>query len=141
MPRLSSLVTIRNELRDIVRKVKKPEDVIVGFTQRYAIFVHERTDLTHRVGQAKFLESAAIEHRDVLAEIVRRVFDTTGDFQQALLVAGLRLQREAQLRTPVDTSALRSSAFTTTEGNLNREADLAFGRSENIRKSAKTKKQ
>lgn len=34
----------------------KPQ-VIVGYTQNYAIFVHERLELRHPIGQAKFLSS------------------------------------------------------------------------------------
>lgn len=39
------------------KNTKKPQAVIYN-TANYAIYVHERTELNHKVGQAKFLSSA-----------------------------------------------------------------------------------
>lgn len=45
--------------------------VAVFYTQHYAIYVHERTDLRHKTGkQAKFLEQPAKEHRDDILRII-----------------------------------------------------------------------
>lgn len=54
--------------------------VVLGFGTDYAIFVHERTDLRHRVGQAKFL-SAAIDAmtRDFKAELTARITQNLRD--------------------------------------------------------------
>lgn len=50
----------------------------VGFSAPYAFWVHERLDLRHPVGQAKFLESALLDmvpqFEQALAEAVRAQF-------------------------------------------------------------------
>lgn len=124
--------------------------VIVGFTQAYALFVHENIEMKWRgyprdrqvrrdkegvartgykpatgphsaglfwgpTGQAKFLEAPARELAKELGAIVRRALTSGKTMAQGLLLAGLRLQREAQKRVPVDTGALRASAFTRLE--------------------------
>jgi hypothetical protein len=89
--------------------------VIVGYTQAYAVWVHENVDATFKVGQAKFLEEPARLLRTVLGKIVGDAVRRGATILQALLLAGLRLQRESQLLCPVDTGALRASAFTREE--------------------------
>ncbi len=86
--------------------------VLVGYTQAYAIFVHENLEAIHPVGQAKYLEQPARELAGVLAQIVVDACKKGKTLTQALLLAGLRLQRESQKLCPVDTSALKNSAFT-----------------------------
>lgn len=88
--------------------------VSVGFTQNYAVYVHENLEAYHKVGQAKFLEQPARELSDdgTLGGIVKQAMAKGSTLAQGLLLAGLRLQRDAQLLTPVDTGALRASAFT-----------------------------
>ncbi len=44
--------------------------IVVGFSAPYAIFVHEDAVAIHRVGQYKFLETAAIETADEVGEII-----------------------------------------------------------------------
>ncbi len=66
-------------------------------------------------GQAKFLEQPARELKDVFAKIVRDAMARKSTLAQALLLAGLRLQRESQKLVPVDTGNLRASAFTRIE--------------------------
>lgn len=52
-----------------------------------------------------------------LGQIAQQAYYKGATMGQSLLIAGLRLQREAQLLTPVDTGALRNSAFTKLERN------------------------
>lgn len=66
-------------------------------------------------GQSKFLEQPLREHRETLAMIVVEMLSKGRTFAQALLAAGLRLQRESQLLVPVDTGNLKASAFTRLE--------------------------
>lgn len=66
-------------------------------------------------GQSKFLEQPLREHREVLARIVIEMLSKGKTMAQALLVAGLRLQRESQMLVPIDTGNLRASAFTRLE--------------------------
>lgn len=107
--------------------------VQVGFTQRYAVYVHENLDAYHPVGQAKFLEEPARTFQPEIARVVNEVYKKTGSMRQALLIGGLFLQRKAQERTPVDTSALRASAYTAAEEDAEGAAAEAFNASEQIR--------
>lgn len=84
----------------------------VGFSQSYAIHVHENLAAVHPVGQAKFLEQPARTMRNELLGTVRSLLLAGKTMSQALLVAGLKLQRAAQRLCPVDTGALKNSAFT-----------------------------
>ena len=92
----------------------------VGYTQSYAVWVHERMDVFHPVGQAKFLEQPARElgSNGTLARIVSQTMRSGGTLRQALLSAGLHLQRASQMLCPVDTGALRNSAFTRIEEGM-----------------------
>lgn len=86
--------------------------VSVGYTQNYALHVHEDMQAVHPVGQAKFLEQPAREGQQKIASIVRRAVKSGLSMLQGLLMAGLWLQRQSQLMVPVDTGSLRNSAFT-----------------------------
>src|SRR5262249_51644597 len=103
---------IVTKLRSLLSKSRGEDDVSVsvGYTQWYAIFVHERLDLRHPVGQAKFLEQPARELGPELGLMVQKSLQSGQTLGQALYQAGLRLQRESQLLCPVDTGALRDSA-------------------------------
>ncbi len=90
--------------------------VTVGFTASYTIPVHENMQAVHPVGQAKFLEEPARTLSAELGRLSRDVVARGGTMSQGLLVAGLRLQREAMQLCPVDTGALRASAFTRLDG-------------------------
>jgi len=112
--------------------------VVVGYSQSYAAEVHERTDVSHRVGQAKYLESVV---RSQEGEITRRLRNTPQDkLPEALLKAGLFIQRESQEIVPVDTSALKSSAFTTVEEELDRVATESRTKAEALRLSVLAKR-
>lgn len=67
-------------------------------------------------GQAKFLEQPARENRARYAAIVAGEMRKGRTLVEALLVAGLALQRDSQLLVPVDTGNLKNSAFTRPEG-------------------------
>lgn len=48
-------------------------EVLVGYTQSYAIYVHENLDARHKPGKyAKYLETPARENRDEMIRIIRR---------------------------------------------------------------------
>lgn len=65
--------------------------------------------------QPKFLETPLREKRDLLARIVVTALGQGKTMAQALLLAGLRLQRESMMLVPVDTGNLKASAFTRLE--------------------------
>ena len=87
-------------------------DAKVGYSANYALHVHERTDIPHKTGQAKYLETPLKTKRKELEKIIKDALKrglTTG---QAVLMAGLYLQRESQKLVPVDTGYLKNSAYT-----------------------------
>ena len=129
------------KLRKYCKDNKGPGEltVVVGYSQSYALEVHERTDVKRRVGQPKFLETAA----RVLEPDIRKMLANVKpeDFADALLRCGLLIQRESQKLTPVDTSALRASAFTTLDKDLDRIATEARTRAEGIRTKVLAKRE
>lgn len=131
MAKVVGLDELNRKLKKLAKKAKKDtnEDVIVGFTQNYAIYVHERTELRHKPGkQAKFLETPARTMQGELFRIVKTVYEKTGSLMSGLTLAGLRLQREAQKITPIETGALKASAFTAKESNAPAKAAQAQAR-------------
>lgn len=103
--------------------------VIVGFTAAYALFVHENMEMRLAgqprpsglgvywgpKGGPKFLEAPFRELKDVLVGIIQKALKKGVPMSQALLLAGLRVQRESMQRTPVEYGNLRASAFTRIE--------------------------
>lgn len=108
--------------------------VVVGYTVNYAIYVHENMEASHPIGQAKFLERPAREHAKEIGRIVRTAMKRGVDLVTALVLGGLRLQRESQLLTPLDTSALRNSAFTAKESEKEGVSQAAFQRAMTLAK-------
>lgn len=109
----------------------KNVSIVVGYSQSYALEVHERTDVRRRVGQPKFLETAARQLEPEIRETLRH--SPQNKLAENMLQCGLLIQREAQKLTPVDTSALKASAFTTVEEDLEIVSTEARARAEIIR--------
>lgn len=86
--------------------------VIVGYTQNYAIYVHENLDAAHPVGNAKFLERPFRDIEPNVPHIVGQAVRKGATLPQALMIVGLAVQRASQEQVPVDTGALKGSAFT-----------------------------
>lgn len=112
--------------------------VVVGYTQSYAVNVHEDLDASHRAGKtAKFLEGPAREYNTQISELINRTYKATKDIKKALMVGGLFLQRKSQMIVPIDTGALRASAFTALDKDAASAAAQAHAGSEAIRRSRK----
>lgn len=118
---MASNVDAKNVLRSLNRlknKRNKRESVIVGYTANYAMQVHENQkaqsnrEARDGVGQWKFLEQPFRELRKQLLKIITVASKAGVSTKQALLLAGLRLQRESQKLVPVNTGNLKGSAFT-----------------------------
>lgn len=116
-------ITGKKALIDKLKKHVKAMDggkhvnsAVVGYTQTYAMIVHEDLDARHKPGKsAKYLEIPA---RTYHAEIVKRIVSTTkatGSLVKGLLAAALFLQRKSQQIVPVDTGALKASAYSKVE--------------------------
>lgn len=118
MAEIKNLEKVIAQLRARAAKARKDTQasVAVSFHTDYAVFVHEDLEAFHPVGQAKFLEEPARTNQAKYAAIVEKALQQGKTVSQALLLAGLSLQRDAQILTPVDTGNLRASATTTLEG-------------------------
>lgn len=114
MPQVKGLKSLVEKLKAQGAKGKRV-DVLVGYTQNYALAVHENLSAYHTVGQAKYLEQPARENKKRYAAIVRALSLKGVPLDQALVAAGLELQRDSMLLVPVDTGALKASAFTKRE--------------------------
>lgn len=102
--------------------------IAVGYTAYYALYVHENLDpktmgldisrasglgvLWGPHGQPKFLEAPFRQNKEKYAKIVRRALRAGMTVTQALLMAGLELQKDSQELVPVEYGNLRMSAFT-----------------------------
>lgn len=112
---------------------------VVGYTAKYALWVHENRAMKWKGkprgggrdskgrfkkgrgvywgprGRAGFLLDVAREQSAELGRVVFEALRKGRTMAEAVLAAGLRLQRESQRNVPVDTGALRASAFTRVE--------------------------
>jgi hypothetical protein len=142
MPKIENLNRLMQKLDKLKAKGKDASNasVTVGFTQNYAAAVHENLEAHHDVGQAKFLEQPARElnNNGELSRLVSAAVKAGKTVEQGLLVAGLRIQREAQKLTPVDTGALKASAFTSITRDENQAAADAFERSNALKRAKMT---
>lgn len=113
MVKIDGINKVRARLEAMRRRGAEADaSVSVGYTQRYALFVHENLNARHPIGNAKYLEGPARRLAGTLGKIVTEVYKKTKSMVQSLLVVGLRLQRESQEEVPIDTGALKASAFT-----------------------------
>lgn len=46
--------------------------IFVGYTQAYAVYVHENLEANHENGQSKFLESAVRDNQAGIIDIIKR---------------------------------------------------------------------
>ena len=118
---------------DAMARGGKGSSVVTGFTAGYALSVHENLEMRgagkpRRSGHGlywdpqgiagpKFLENPARElsNSGELSRILTSLVRSGKTVMQGLLACGLRIQREAQQRVPVDTGVLKASAFTRVE--------------------------
>lgn len=133
MPRIEGLPGVLKALQKAAKKYGEEHvSVIVGYTANYALHVHENIEMKakglprHKPskgnywdppgrGQAKFLEQPARELKREFQRIIATACENGATLKKAILIAGLRLQRESQQLVPVDTGNLKASAFTREE--------------------------
>lgn len=117
------------------------EDVIVGYTQNYAVYVHEDMKARHKEGKtAKYLEKAVKIVQPLINGILLQVMNAGKSITQGMLLVGLRIQRESMMIVPIDTGALRASAFTARDSQAASAASTAQARSESLKNKAKDKR-
>lgn len=133
--KVDGLTSLQQKLTALKAQANDPDaEVVVGFSQKYAVDVHENLEARHAAGkQAKYLEAPARRLHLELAKIVRDVFKRTGSWSKGLLMAGLRLLREAQQVVPIDTSALKASGYVAFKKDEASASSAAFSKSEGIR--------
>jgi len=146
MPKIEGLTRLMSKLKNLSKTVGEEASkasVTTGFTQNYAVYVHENLESKHDVGQAKFLEqpSRQLNNSGELGRIVGTAVKRGASVEQGLLLAGLRIQGEAQLLTPVDTGALKASAFTSITKDEEQAAGEALSRSQEIKRSKQASRQ
>lgn len=139
MPTITGISNVKSKLRKLTRQYGKVEPVVVGFTQSYAVFVHE-IPARHITGNDQFLLGPAKRMHGQMAKIVETVTANTFSLQHGLSAAGLELQKAAQNEVPVETGALKASAFTAKESELNSEAAKAYQKGEAVRSKYKAAK-
>ena len=133
MATIDGFMGLQKTLQGIKKQAKLQSEprVAVGYTAKYAIYVHESVGMKMKgkprprrrgkywdpqgQAQAKFLEEPARSMQGELARIITKVMQKTGNMRSALLTAGFRLQRESQKKCPVNTGNLKNSAFTRVE--------------------------
>lgn len=142
MPKITGLNELQKKLkrrREEARNCNRSS--VVGYTQSYGIYVHEDLTAQHAEGkQAKYLEAPARNLGGVLGGIIETVYRKTKNMPKALMVAALRLQRESQEIVPIDTGALRASAFSAMDVDEDKEAAAARARSDAIRSAMSLKR-
>jgi hypothetical protein len=123
---IEGVAKLTARLNQMKRSIKDGVDVEVGFAAPYALFVHENLEMKLKgqprpsgkgvywgpSGQAKYLEQPAREMRGELGKLVGKLVKAGTSFEDALMIAGLKLQRAAQKLVPVEYGELRQSAFT-----------------------------
>lgn len=128
---LKAVKTVLEELQD--EATKDQVTYVVGYTQNYALAVHENptSARSQKRGKSnKYLEKPARNDEQNIARVVRETYEQTKSLDQALMVGGLYLQRISQEIVPIDTGALRVSAFTAHEDDLEEVATAAYAASE-----------
>ena len=108
------------KLRAKAAAVKKDVEAsaVTGYTASYGIYVHENLEAKHKPGkQAKFLEAPArrLSSDGTFTRVIKDAVLAGQTVAQGILKAALYLQRESMKLVPVDTGALRASAFTKLE--------------------------
>ncbi len=84
---------------------------VVGFQAFYALWVHEKLDVSHPTGQAKFLEEPARTQGNAIAAACRQAMKAGADLEVGLKASADKLLELAKARVPVDTGFLRDSGF------------------------------
>lgn len=109
---------------------------VVGYTQRYAMAVHE-VPARHAPGkQANYLLGPArkLANSGELNRVLRLAYKRTeGDLEEAVLTVAYRVLRDSQQVVPIDTSALKASGYACLEKDADSVAEAAFAESESIR--------
>lgn len=140
MKLIGSLLTVKRKLGVLINQARDANvSAVAGYTQTYSVVVHENLDAAHAPGKtAKYLQIPLHENIRLIAGMINKHYLRTGDLGAALLVGCKFLQKVSQQIVPVDTGALRASAFSCMADDEDAVATAAFYQSESIRLAAKS---
>jgi len=135
MAEIFGLHAVKAAFQKLKKKFGKDSPiVVVGYTANYAAYVHEDKEAAHTAGtQAKFLEEPKRTKAKEIAGIITTALKAGATLEHSLLMGGMRLQRESQQLVPVDVGALKASAFTA----IDRDVDIAIAAAEGRFEAAK----
>lgn len=103
---------VLSELRKRRRVLEdQSSEVTVGYSAPYAAAVHERLDVHHPIGQAKYLEQPLRTEEKAMRDIVRSRLRARETLKQAHLTAAKHLMKISLQLVPIDTGVLRGSWF------------------------------
>jgi len=105
----ASVERLRAKLFNDAKKYRDCPAIFVEYTAPYAIWVHEKTWVQHRIGQAKFLEAAAKRSRERMKNAIAEDLKAGKSFRQANRRAAQILLYDSSRLVPVDTGELRRS--------------------------------
>lgn len=91
--------------------------VRVSYSTSYAVKVHERLDVFHPTGQAKYLEQPTRTMQRQMGQIVANSMRAGSTVLQAEMAAAQELLKASQALVPVDTGRLRASGRVTVEAS------------------------
>lgn len=113
MAKVTGLDAALAEFNNRIRKAAGDKDVQVrvGYNAPYALVVHEDMEAHHDNGQAKFLEQPARQNGKIYGQLVSDALKQGKTMRQALMSAATALKLDSQALCPVDTGALKQSAF------------------------------
>lgn len=116
--------------RALINRIIKAEgkfDIVIGYLvspqadignpKRYGIYVHEDVGMQHDPPtKARFLADPFRKIQSEIPSIVQReMVKKRRSFSDALLAVGKKIKKESEEEVPVDTGALRRSAFVAKE--------------------------
>lgn len=111
-PGMYKLERVLEELRKRRRTLgDRLSRVSVGYTAPHAVPVHERLDVHHSIGQAKYLEQPLRTEQKQMAAIVRSRLRAQLTLLAAQLEAAKHLMKVSLQLVPYDTGELRDSWF------------------------------
>lgn len=109
------IAKVKKEMTKAIKKLGGSPKCQVGFGTDYAVPVHERVEVFHKVGQPLFLKTAMDEmiptYKSELAERTRKHAGKSHPLHIALYEMGLELDAKAVPRVPVATGRLRSTHY------------------------------
>lgn len=116
MARRKKVYRLENVLTELRKRRSRAigdgfSEVRIGYSAPYAVPVHERLDVYHPTGQAKFLEQPLRTERDEMARIVRSRLQARERLLQAQLAAANHVMSISLRLVPVDKGVLRDSWF------------------------------